>query len=295
MNGRVVAFCNRKGGVGKTTSAVSVADTLQSQFGKSVVLVDTDPQGSSSMALARDDMLRGGLASKFLERTLSGSSLDGRRIDLDAVVRRAVGRLTDRPETPMALVPISPAFWKYEIKVRKEVAFFSTTRTVAVRRFRRLMGELRREYDFTIIDTAPGVSMLFENIVRASDFLVIPCVPDPVSAWGLNLLSEELASMRGNPAPPARILWTQFNPNSNWQDRIRQDLEPLPFPYFTRGNEAPGGEAQEILGIGQYSGLPAAIANVEPRSWSALYSGPLGANLLRICEDMLDVLDGASE
>ena len=288
MTGRTIAFCNRKGGVGKTTSTISIADTLQSQFGKSVVVVDTDPQASSSLALARQDVLRGALSAKFLEETLRGGALDGRGVDLDRAVRRAVGRLTDRPEVAMALVPISPAFWRFEIRVRREVAFFSTTKTVAVRRFRRLLRELVREYDYVLIDTAPGVSMLFDHIVRGSDYLVIPCVPDQVSTWGLRLLKDELDAMKGNPAPEACILWTQFNPNSAWQERVRNDLGPgLPFDYFTR-------EGIEILGVGQYAGLPDAIANSEPSRWAALYSGALGANLLRICEDLVRRVNGVA-
>jgi chromosome partitioning protein len=294
MSGKVVAFCNRKGGVGKTTSTISIADTLQSQFGASVAVVDTDPQASSSLALARDDMLNGSLAAKFLERTLAGNALDGRRIALDDCIRRAVGRLTDRPDVPLSLVPISPAFWRFEIRVRREVAFFATTRTVAVRRFRRLIHELKDQYDFVLIDTAPGVSLLFDHIVRESDYLVVPCVPDEVSVWGLKLLAEELQGMRGRPAPPARILWTQYNPNSAWQEKVRHDLAPLPFEFFTRTGAGPG-ESSEILGVGQYVGLPSAIANVEPRSWSALYSGQLGANLLRICEDLVKLVDGVAQ
>lgn len=281
MSGKVIALCNRKGGVGKTTSTISLAHTFQSQFGKSVVVVDTDPQASSSLALARDDMLNNALAPKFLERTLAGNSLDGRNVDLDQALRRAVNRLTDRPDVPMALAPISPAFWKFEIKVRREVAFFATTRTVAVRRFRRLLQELKGQYEVVLIDTAPGQSMLFDHIVRASDFLVVPCVPDPVSAWGLNLLRDELAALPGRPPPSARVLWTQFDPNGPWQERVR-NLASLPFEFFLRPGGGQG-ESPEALGIGQYSSLPAAIANSEPRRWSTLYPDRLQANLIEIC------------
>lgn len=280
MSGKTIALCNRKGGVGKTTSTISLAHTFQSQFGKSVVVVDTDPQASSSLALASDDMLNEVLAPKFLERTLAGNTLDGRNVNLDGVLRKAVNRLTDRPDVPLALVPISPAFWRFEIKVRREVAFFATTRTVAVRRFRRLLRELKNQCDLVLIDTAPGQSMLFDHIVRASDFLVVPCVPDAVSAWGLDTLKAELDAMPGHPPPPARVLWTQFDPNGPWQERARH--LNIPFPYFMRLGGGQG-ESPEALGVGQYSSLPAAIANSEPRRWSALYPDRLQANLIEIC------------
>ena len=51
MSGKIVAAVNRKGGVGKTTLVIAIADTIVSEFKSSVVVVDADPQASASIAL----------------------------------------------------------------------------------------------------------------------------------------------------------------------------------------------------------------------------------------------------
>ncbi len=277
MTGKVISFCNRKGGVGKTTATVCIADTLQSQFAKSVVVVDTDPQASSTIAYLGRPQHSDAVQKKYLEETLRSGLLDGRQKGSPDVAVDGVARFTDRPGVPMALVPISPKFWPFEHSVRKEVSFFSTSRTAAVRRFKRLLETLKKEYDFVLVDTAPGVSMLFDHIVRASDELVIPCVPDDISVWGLSVLRDELARIRGRHPAKLRILWTQFNPSSKWQEIVKT-LDRAAFESFERNQGA------ELVGIGQYVDLPRAMTNPSPCRWSSAYPDRLADNLLRICE-----------
>jgi hypothetical protein len=239
-------------------------------------------------------MMEGALSELPLERLLESDALDSPRPNLDRLVRRNVSAMAG--DVPLGLVPITPRFWKLESKIRRETSLLSERRRKVVRRFRNLLRILAREFDYVLVDTAPGQGLLFEHVVRAADCLLIPRVPDQISAWGLDVLAEELEELgRGN--VPAWVIWTQFVATTNWQDEVRERLAPnLPeqFRCFrSEGRSETAGEEVQYLGIGQYAGVPGAITGTDATSFEARYPPQVRANLLRISEDIVAQLGGS--
>lgn len=290
---KVVSICNRKGGVGKTTTTIAFAHTLRAQFGKSVVVIDTDPQATASLSLARHELRSGALADVQLEALLRQRRLDRGSAEVQQVVHRMAGALMDRPDVELSLVPISPAFWWLEEQTHRSRRFSMLDQTAPVRRFTRLVSMLRSHYDYVLIDTAPGATMLFRAIVMASDLIVVPCVPDEVSVWGLHLLHKEISAVLGAPEPNALILWTQFAATSNWRDHVRGfTADVRGFDYFRHAGRGPG-EADEPIGIGQYVAIPQALANSEPRRWAEIYPAAVQPNLIAFTKEVIRQSSGA--
>jgi chromosome partitioning protein len=162
--GEVIAFANQKGGVGKTTSVVSVASFL-AMDGHRVLLVDMDPQGNatSGVGLDRDppngsiyDVLLG--ESRLLEITL-GTSLQG-----------------------LSVAPSSRGLAGAEVEL---VSIPSRAR-----RLERALADLTAEFDFVLLDCPPSLGLLTVNSLTAADSVLIPLQCEYYALEGLSQLME---------------------------------------------------------------------------------------------------------
>ena len=86
MTGKLVAAVNRKGGVGKTTLVIAIADTIVSEFKASVIVVDADPQASASIALIGP----GTTLKRSEEKRSLASAIDALAKDQNANMRRSL-------------------------------------------------------------------------------------------------------------------------------------------------------------------------------------------------------------
>ncbi len=158
---RVVASCSGKGGVGKTTVAVNVAALAARSL--RTVLWDLDPQGAATHCVGGIPGARG--ATKAVVR--------GGRTAADQVVATAWPGL--------ALIPADRSARNLDRLLDDE------------HRLRRLLRPLRDAYDLVILDCPPGAGRLAEHIVGASDGLLVPLVPGPLSMRALDQLDDLVA------------------------------------------------------------------------------------------------------
>ncbi|MBI1339075.1 AAA family ATPase [bacterium] len=286
MSGKIISICNRKGGVGKTTTTIALAQAFQTQDGYKTVVIDTDPQGTASHALLGDELLFSKeIESKFLHRTLESSTLDKKSPDLTLVLRRMARAPSDRPDVPLSIVPISPDFWEYERRLRRKYGPIRLGNTKPVHRFRKLLRLLRAEYDVILIDTPPGMFELFETVIRNSDAIIVPCVPDPLSAWGMQVFKDALDATPIRESNYIRTLWTQFDPASNWMDNVDHLLaKNFPITPFGIKDSNTVGEQRQHVGIGQYVKVPIGIQAIEPVSWNQMYPSSVKTDILKVCE-----------
>lgn len=162
----IIAIHNIKGGVGKTTTAVNLA-FRSARDGWPTLLWDLDPQGAATYIMRRDAHVAGG--SKELIR--------GDRDASDLITP------TDHPN--LDLLPADFSYRRMDVHLHQ--------RKHPVTRLLKLMRPLKRRHACLILDCAPGMSLVSENVMHAADALVVPLLPSPLSVRTLEQLLDFVA------------------------------------------------------------------------------------------------------
>lgn len=186
--GKILAFANQKGGVGKTTSAVNVAAALGKQ-GKKTLLVDLDPQGNTTSGV--------GIARKNI-RASTYDVLIGNADVHDAILETEFNQLSVIPAT-MALA--GAEFELGEIEHRENCLKTALQAVVD-------------DYDYIIIDCPPSLSQLTVNALTAANGLVIPMQCEFFALEGLSQLMLSVKKVRQLYNPQLEIsgiLLTMYN------------------------------------------------------------------------------------
>jgi chromosome partitioning protein len=179
-----ITVMNAKGGVGKSTLVLALAETLANDHGKKVLVIDSDAQASvSHMLMRREDLeavqSRGRTIVEFL---------------IEAVLKEApsswqgyvVGGVSDVDDArSIDLLPSDTHLTLFEREVSKNEREIGLRRTIGA-----LLTEAREAYDIVLVDSAPGLSVLTESWLREADFYLSPTRPDYISTRGLKFLRE---------------------------------------------------------------------------------------------------------
>jgi cellulose biosynthesis protein BcsQ len=173
----VVALYNIKGGVGKTSAAVNLAWTAADE-GARVLLWDLDPQAAATFLLRVRPKVRGG-----------GAKLVGGRSDPAALLKGS-----DHPR-----LDLLPADFSYR---NMDLALDATKRPTEG--LRRVLAPIAGDYDYVFLDCAPAISLASESVFSASDVLLVPLIPTPLSLRTYDQLRGFVADRVAKPRP--RIL-----------------------------------------------------------------------------------------
>jgi chromosome partitioning protein len=177
---RILALCNQKGGVGKTTSTINLGAAL-AEFGRRVLLVDFDPQGALSVGL--------GIQPHSLDRTT-----------YDLLLRRDVGidEVLIKTSVPgLDLLPSNIDLSAAEVQLVNEVA---REQTLA-----RALAPVAAEYDFILIDCQPSLGLLTVNALTAASGVIIPLECEFFSLRGVALLIDTIDKVRDRLNPTLRL------------------------------------------------------------------------------------------
>lgn len=156
---KTIALYSIKGGVGKTAGCVNLAH-LASLQNKKVLIIDLDPQGSTSFYLRikphkkfSSEKFLGGDSSKFIRGT------DYENLDL---------------------LPADFSFRYFDLELDK---FKKSTE-----RLKKQLNQFVGEYDLVFLDCPPNITLLSENIFNVADIVLLPLVPTPLSEHAFNML-----------------------------------------------------------------------------------------------------------
>jgi chromosome partitioning protein len=177
---RILAMCNQKGGVGKTTSAINLGAAL-AEVGRRVLLVDFDPQGALSVGL--------GVQPHELERTTYNLLME-RAADIEDTLRK-----TSVPN--LDLLPSNIDLSAAEIQLVGEVA-----REQALSR---ALAPVVDRYDYVLIDCQPSLGLLTVNALTAAHGVIIPLECEFFSLRGVALLIDTIDKVQQRLNPDLKL------------------------------------------------------------------------------------------
>ncbi len=197
---RVIAVLNQKGGVGKTTSTINLAAYLAKQ-GKSVLIVDLDPQGNATSGIGVD---KHNLESTTYDILFSADSPE-------ATIK----------ETAIANVSILPA--------NAQLAAAEVDLAAETEREYRLKKALQMlDYDFVLIDCPPSLGLLSINALTAADFVLVPVQAEYYALEGLSQLLEIIQRVRSGLNKDLQLLGvvvTMYDSRTALSEQVVQELK----------------------------------------------------------------------
>jgi chromosome partitioning protein len=177
---RIIALCNQKGGVGKTTSTINLGAAL-AEVGRRVLLVDFDPQGALSVGL--------GVQPHQLDRTAYNLLMErGVTVD-DVLLKTGVAG--------MDLLPSNIDLSAAEVQLVGEVA---REQTLA-----RALAPVTQDYDYVLIDCQPSLGLLTVNALTASHGVIVPLECEFFSLRGVALLIDTIDKVRERLNPALKL------------------------------------------------------------------------------------------
>jgi chromosome partitioning protein len=196
---RIYATYNIKGGVGKTTAAVNLA-YLSAADGARTLLWDLDPQGAASFLFRIKPRVKGGgqaliRGTKTLDGAIKGTDFDC-----------------------LDLLPADFTYRNMDLLLGKKGTNPDPTHRIA-----HLLQPLAAEYDTVFLDCPPSISLVSENVLHATDILVVPLIPTTLSVRTLDQLTDFVAGFNVH-RPQVRAFFSMVDGRKSLHREITADL-----------------------------------------------------------------------
>jgi chromosome partitioning protein len=200
MNG-VIAITNQKGGVGKTTTAVNLSACL-ANLGRSVLLLDIDPQGNATTGT--------GLDKKQIKACIYDALIN--EIPVEKIICKT-------NQVNMDVVPATIQLAGAEIELVPTLS-----REV---RLRNVIKRIRDKYEFILIDCPPSLGLLTVNALTASDSVLVPIQCEYYALEGLGQLVNTINLVKRHLNSKLKIggvLLTMFDTRTNLAGQVAEEV-----------------------------------------------------------------------
>lgn len=240
---KIIASYNIKGGVGKTATAVNLA-YLAAREGNRTLIWDLDPQGAATYYFRVKPKVKGG--TKAL--------VSGHR-DLDDLVKG----------TDFENLDLLPADFSYR---NMDLVLEDNKRPT--KQLQKLLTPMAIAYDYVFLDCPPSISLVSENVFRASHALLVPMIPTTLSARTLAQLQDFLEGHDGLGKISLMPFFSMVDRRKNLHLHLMETL-PESFPSFLKAS-IPYASEVERMGLNRMP-LPAYAPATNPiaRAYDALW------------------------
>jgi chromosome partitioning protein len=196
----VIAVVNQKGGVGKTTTTINLGAYL-AKMGKSVLIVDLDPQANSTSGLGID---KNSLQISTYEILLSGAD--------------AKNSLKSSSTAKLSVLPTNERLAAAEIDLADQTE----------REFKLKKALENLEYDYILIDCPPALGLLSINALAAANYVLIPVQAEYYALEGLSQLLGVVQRVRGGLNPNLELLGvvlTMYHSRTTLSDQVKEEIK----------------------------------------------------------------------
>jgi chromosome partitioning protein len=193
MSAPVVSFINMKGGVGKTTLCVGVAEYMANFLGKRVLVIDVDPQFNATQSL----LGHYGRVDEYLSDLQPGKKTIRRIFEVPTSIM-------DQAQTTQPQDVITSLNENLDMILGDINIIFDTSQeSVRIQKIKRFLEEndLRSSYDYIFIDSPPTISIFTDASLVASDYYLVPVKIDHYSILGASSLVSVIRNLRHNHNP----------------------------------------------------------------------------------------------
>lgn len=200
--GKIIAFTNQKGGVGKTTTCVNMS-TYMALMGKKVLLIDIDPQGNATSGLGQD---KAGDVKSIYD-VISGN------VDVvDAVQKTEIQGLD--------IIPANIDLAGVEV----EIVYMKDRENI----IKKILSKVKNSYDYITIDCPPSLGLLTVNALTASDGVIIPIQCEFFALEGLSQLMNTIRLVKKTNLNPTLtvegVVLTMRDTRSNLGRQVAEEI-----------------------------------------------------------------------
>jgi len=182
--GTVISTVNMKGGVGKTTLTVNLATCLAKNHNKRVLVLDLDSQISATLSLISPHEFakvrkKRRTISYLLNNMITPNPLELLPGDIELYDEYLVSEMLHKK----AIAESEEDFQKVWDEFERDL-------------IKRIIEPISDDYDFIIMDCAPGYNLLTRSGIAASNYYILPARPEPLSLVGIQLLERRVAKLK---------------------------------------------------------------------------------------------------
>lgn len=249
---KIIAIANQKGGVGKTTTAVSLAAAL-TKAGKKTILIDTDSQRNATDTY--------------------GAKIEGVATLYDLLFENA--KLADCIQSTQSgdIIASDPALQAAEKKFPDDFDRFFLLREKC--------GKLEGTYEYIIIDTPPSLGIVLSNVIAYATDIIIPLTCDRYGIQGIDLLCNTIISAKKSANPNlniAGILLIKYTDRLNLNRGIKEGLDNVAKQLNTKVFQT---KIRESVACRESQVARQSIFEYAPKSTTA-------ADYLSLCTEILE-------
>jgi chromosome partitioning protein len=282
----VFSTINLKGGVGKTTTTVALAETFSAVMGKRVLVIDLDPQTNATLMLIGEEKWFELNGKEHTLARLFKDAMDpeNRKFDLSKTLQKGVSDVG--AAKTIDLLPSSLDL----IDVQDKLASAPVGKFYAANPIELLWRAVKsriEEYDVVMVDCPPNLGIITLNGLRISDGYIIPTIPDHLSTYGIPQIVtriKDFSEAISETIEPVGVVATKYQANStvhnNMLKQLRDDDDlPVVMDTIIR-------QANQVASAAEFQ--------TYPRTLKQKYGSELADQYVELAREIWSELEGGS-